>query len=139
MNKTEALTQAFRRSIGVRIKEETEIIEGEVVEIEIDRPAAGRSISTSTTSPSMISVSSLMRTPIERRNACVSASVLLISSEKISEPAIDVKGVSSPRACARPIANQASPTGGMPRRNLPGPVCVCVFNCCLPTRLALVV
>ena len=43
MNKTEALTQAFRRSIGVRIKEETEIIEGEVVEIEIDRPAAGSS------------------------------------------------------------------------------------------------
>jgi RuvB-like protein 2 len=43
MNKTEALTQAFRRSIGVRIKEETEIIEGEVVEIEIDRPAAGAS------------------------------------------------------------------------------------------------
>ena len=41
MNKTEALTQAFRRSIGVRIKEETEVIEGEVVEIEIDRPAAG--------------------------------------------------------------------------------------------------
>jgi len=43
MNKTEALTQAFRRSIGVRIKEETEIIEGEVVEIEVDRPAAGSS------------------------------------------------------------------------------------------------
>ena len=32
MSKTEALTQAFRRSIGVRIKEETDIIEGEVVE-----------------------------------------------------------------------------------------------------------
>ena len=31
MSKTEALTQAFRRSIGVRIMEETEIIEGEVV------------------------------------------------------------------------------------------------------------
>ena len=30
MSKTEALTQAFRKSIGVRIKEETEIIEGEV-------------------------------------------------------------------------------------------------------------
>jgi len=30
MSKTEALIQAFRRSIGVRIKEETEIIEGEV-------------------------------------------------------------------------------------------------------------
>jgi RuvB-like protein 2 len=41
MSKTEALTQAFRKAIGVRIKEETEIIEGEVVEIEIDRPAGG--------------------------------------------------------------------------------------------------
>ncbi|KAL7636506.1 UNVERIFIED_CONTAM: hypothetical protein RMT77_013281 [Armadillidium vulgare] len=41
MSKTEVLTQAFRRSIGVRIKEETEIIEGEVVEIQIDRPATG--------------------------------------------------------------------------------------------------
>uniref|UniRef100_K1PV49 RuvB-like helicase n=1 Tax=Magallana gigas TaxID=29159 RepID=K1PV49_MAGGI len=41
MSKTEALTQAFRKSIGVRIKEETEIIEGEVVEIQIDRPATG--------------------------------------------------------------------------------------------------
>ena len=41
MSKTEALTQAFRRSIGIRIKEEAEIIEGEVVEIQIDRPAAG--------------------------------------------------------------------------------------------------
>lgn len=38
MSKTEALTQAFRRSIGVRIREETEIIEGEVVEIQIDKP-----------------------------------------------------------------------------------------------------
>merc|ERR1711934_995257 len=41
MSKTEALTQAFRRSIGVRIKEEAEIIEGEVMEIHIDRPASG--------------------------------------------------------------------------------------------------
>ena len=39
MSKTEALTQAFRRSIGVRIKEETELYEGEVVEIQIERPA----------------------------------------------------------------------------------------------------
>lgn len=38
MSKTEALTQALRRSIGVRIREETEIIEGEVVEIQIDKP-----------------------------------------------------------------------------------------------------
>lgn len=41
MSKTEALTQAFRRSIGVRIMEETEIIEGEVVEIQVDEPTAG--------------------------------------------------------------------------------------------------
>ncbi|XP_031627813.1 ruvB-like helicase 2 [Contarinia nasturtii] len=41
MSKTEALSQALRKSIGVRIKEETEIIEGEVVEIQIDRPATG--------------------------------------------------------------------------------------------------
>jgi len=41
MSKTEALTQAFRRSIGVRILEETEIIEGEVVEIQVDEPTAG--------------------------------------------------------------------------------------------------
>merc|ERR1711988_2100894 len=38
MSKTEALTQAFRRSIGVRIMEETEMIEGEVVEIQVDTP-----------------------------------------------------------------------------------------------------
>ncbi|GMM51902.1 RuvB family ATP-dependent DNA helicase reptin [Starmerella bacillaris] len=41
ISKTEALTQAFRRSIGVRIKEETEIVEGEVVEIQIDRSISG--------------------------------------------------------------------------------------------------
>ena len=41
MSKTEGLTQAFRRSIGVRIKEESEMIEGEVVEIQIDRSVTG--------------------------------------------------------------------------------------------------
>jgi RuvB-like protein 2 len=39
MSKTEALTQAFRKAIGVRIKEETDVIEAEVVEIQIDRLA----------------------------------------------------------------------------------------------------
>jgi len=39
MLKTEALTQAFRKAIDVSIKEETEVIEGEVVEIQIDLPA----------------------------------------------------------------------------------------------------
>jgi RuvB-like protein 2 len=33
MLKTEALTQAFRKAFGVRIKEETKVIEREVVEI----------------------------------------------------------------------------------------------------------
>jgi RuvB-like protein 2 len=31
----------FRKSIGVRIREETEIIEGEVVEVQTDRPVSG--------------------------------------------------------------------------------------------------
>ena len=39
-SKTDALTQAFRRSIGVRITEETEQMEGEVVELTYD--AAGK-------------------------------------------------------------------------------------------------
>ncbi|RKP30133.1 TIP49-domain-containing protein [Metschnikowia bicuspidata] len=41
LSKTEALTQAFRKSIGIKIKEETEIIEGEAVEIQIDRSITG--------------------------------------------------------------------------------------------------
>jgi RuvB-like protein 2 len=41
ISKTEALTQAFRKSIGVRIVEESEVIEGEVVEIQIDRSVTG--------------------------------------------------------------------------------------------------
>ncbi|KAI5800242.1 TIP49 C-terminus-domain-containing protein [Peziza echinospora] len=43
LSKTESLTQAFRKSIGVRIKEETELITGEVVEISIDRSLTGTS------------------------------------------------------------------------------------------------
>ncbi len=51
MSKTEALTQAFRRSIGVRIKEESEILEGEVVEIQIDRSLTGVSTPIPTVPP----------------------------------------------------------------------------------------
>jgi RuvB-like protein 2 len=36
MSKTEALTQAVRKSMAVRIQEEVEVIEGEVVEIQVD-------------------------------------------------------------------------------------------------------
>jgi RuvB-like protein 2 len=63
LSKTEALTQALRRSIGVRIKEETEVIEGEVVEIQIDRSLTGvsdRAPSSSRTVPS--------RTPAGHKN-----------------------------------------------------------------------
>ena len=42
LGKTEALTQSFRKSIGVCISEETELLEGEVVEIEVDRPVSGQ-------------------------------------------------------------------------------------------------
>lgn len=42
ISKTESLTQAFRKAIGVRIKEEAEVIEGEVVDVEIDRPTTGQ-------------------------------------------------------------------------------------------------
>ena len=43
MSKTEALTQAMRKSIGVQILEETEVMEGEVVEIQIDTSFASSS------------------------------------------------------------------------------------------------
>ncbi|KAL3097999.1 hypothetical protein niasHT_027544 [Heterodera trifolii] len=41
LSKPEALTQSFRKAIGVRIKEETEVLCGEVVQLEIDRPQSG--------------------------------------------------------------------------------------------------
>ena len=44
MSKTEALMQAFRKSIGVKITEESEMIEGEVVEIQIERSVTGVSL-----------------------------------------------------------------------------------------------
>lgn len=44
MSKTEALTQALRRAVGVRIREEAEVLEGEVVELEIDRAPPASSL-----------------------------------------------------------------------------------------------
>jgi RuvB-like protein 2 len=41
MSKTEALTQAIRKSMGVRIVEEAEVMEGEVVEIQVDTTLQG--------------------------------------------------------------------------------------------------
>jgi RuvB-like protein 2 len=48
MNKTEALTQALRRSIGVKIREVSEVCEGEVVAIEINPPSAEKATRTGT-------------------------------------------------------------------------------------------
>jgi len=67
-------------------------------------PTVGRSTSTSTTSPSITLLSSLMRTPIALRNACVRASVFPISMLKISLAPIAANGVSSPNAFAMPCA-----------------------------------
>lgn len=67
MSKTEALTQAFRKSIGVRIKEESEMIEGEVVEIQIDRSVTGVS-SPSSVSPSTSHIHPQMPGPIAVTN-----------------------------------------------------------------------
>jgi len=40
ISKTEVLTQALRKSIGIRILEETEVVEGEVVEVQVDTAVA---------------------------------------------------------------------------------------------------
>ena len=57
MSKTEALTQALRRAVGVRIREEAEVLEGEVVELEVDRAPPASSLApgaapTNTAAPS---------------------------------------------------------------------------------------
>jgi RuvB-like protein 2 len=62
MSKTEALTQAFRRSIGVRIKEETEIIEGEVLEINIERPSTNPAVSKNRTGTIVLKTSDMEST-----------------------------------------------------------------------------
>ncbi|SJL13382.1 uncharacterized protein ARMOST_16824 [Armillaria ostoyae] len=46
ISKTVALTLVFRWSIGILIKEETELVEGEVIEIQTDRTAAFQATNT---------------------------------------------------------------------------------------------
>ncbi|GBE62518.1 hypothetical protein BOVATA_040110 [Babesia ovata] len=55
ISKTECLLQAFRRSVGIRVSEETEVIEGEVSEIEIDR-FANRQVDPSSFSSAPVTV-----------------------------------------------------------------------------------
>ncbi|OMJ26951.1 hypothetical protein AYI69_g3632 [Smittium culicis] len=84
-------------------------------------PVTERSIVISTTSPSINSVSSLILIPIDFLKACVNASVFDISSENISDAAIDVKGTSSPSSCAIAIAIAVFPVPGAPAINTARP------------------
>ena len=91
MSKTEALTQALRRSIGVRIKEEAELIEGEVVEIEIERSVtsgakAGKLILKTTEMETVYDLGAKMIEQLQREKV-VSGDVITIdrASSKISK------------------------------------------------------
>ncbi|CAG9316959.1 unnamed protein product [Blepharisma stoltei] len=91
MSKTEALTQALRRSIGVRIKEEAEIIEGEVVEIEIERSVtsgakAGKLILKTTEMETVYDLGAKMIEQLQREKV-VAGDVITIdkASSKISK------------------------------------------------------
>ena len=87
MNKTEALTQAFRRSIGVRIKEETEVIEGEVVEIEIDRPAAGAvSLPPSLPAPTLSTAAPVPTTAFDRQRPAPAPLAALRRKDREAHP-----------------------------------------------------
>lgn len=91
---------------------------------------ADLSISISTTSPSTISVSSLILTPIDLRKAWVRDSVLDIWRLNISEPAMAVKGISFPNALAIPMAMAVLPVPGWPAIRMQRPAI-------LPARMVL--
>ncbi|KAF7457197.1 RuvB-like 2 [Cryptosporidium felis] len=91
MNKTEALKQALRRSIGVRIKEEVDVIEGEVAELEIDRSNAtgvkvGRMALRSTDMETVYDIGSKMIDSLQAENV-VAGDIISIdkSSGKITK------------------------------------------------------
>mmetsp|Transcript_11286 Transcript_11286/g.16685 ORF Transcript_11286/g.16685 Transcript_11286/m.16685 type:complete len:200 (+) Transcript_11286:6933-7532(+) len=89
-------------------------------------PSIALSICISTTSPSIISVSSFIFTPIDLLNACVNASVFDISSENISDAANMVNGVSFPNSCAIAIAIAVFPVPGSPAIKIALPaICPC--------------
>lgn len=77
-------------------------------------PVKLRSTTISTTSPEMTSVSSFILTPMLLLNACVNASVLLISRLNTSLAEIIVKGTSAPSVCAIPMAIAVLPELGGP-------------------------
>ena len=64
------------------------------------------------------------------RNACVRASVLLISNEKISELANIVNWTSDPNDCAIPIAIAVFPVDGGPAMRTALPAILPSFTIC---------
>ena len=85
VSKTEALTQAVRRSMGVRITEETEIIEGEVVEIQIDSMlAAGEGPASSHKGPTKSGRLTLCTTEMETVYDLGSKMIDMLRTEKVS-------------------------------------------------------
>eukprot|EP00523_Entomoneis_sp_CCMP467_P017158 CAMPEP_0168767430 /NCGR_PEP_ID=MMETSP0725-20121227/1354_1 /TAXON_ID=265536 /ORGANISM="Amphiprora sp., Strain CCMP467" /LENGTH=516 /DNA_ID=CAMNT_0008816751 /DNA_START=98 /DNA_END=1648 /DNA_ORIENTATION=+ len=93
LSKTEALTQAVRRAMGVKIVEETEMIEGEVVEIQIDtllpndnnNNTAAKSSSSSSSSPFTKSGRlTLCTTEMETIYDLGSKMIDMLRSEKVS-------------------------------------------------------
>src|SRR5579862_6366565 len=70
----------------------------------------------------MISLSSLILTPIDFLKACVRASVLDISYENISDAEIIVNGVSSPKDLAIPIIRHGTSGQSRKERTRPGQV-----------------
>lgn len=99
-------------------------------------PETLRSICISTTSPSMISLSSFILIPIDFRNACVSASVLDISNEKISDEASIVNGTSAPKDCDIPIAIAVFPVLGGPAMRIALPAIFPSLTICNITAAA---
>ena len=84
LSKTEALTQAVRRSMGVRIVEETEIIEGEVVEIQIDSMLPSASEGSKTKGLTKSGRLTLCTTEMETIYDLGSKMIDMLRSEKVS-------------------------------------------------------
>lgn len=86
LSKTEALTQAVRRSMGVRIVEETDIIEGEVVEIQIDSMLPSSSSTTGSSAAGLTKTGrlTLCTTEMETIYDLGNKMIDMLRSEKIS-------------------------------------------------------
>lgn len=84
ISKTEVLTQAVRRAMGVQIVEETELIEGEVVEIQIDSILASSGASDNKKTPTAAGKLTLCTTEMETIYDLGSKMIDMLRSEKVS-------------------------------------------------------